>query len=212
MRRAATFLTALAAGVALSAQSAPPSAADLASRMQARYRTIQDFSADFTQTYQGVLARSARTESGTLIIKKPSRIRFEYTRPEKKTFVSNGVVFRSYLPESRMGTEDPLPKGNEQSTALLFLAGTGDLVRDFQASMPGTQPEGEWHLLLTPRRKQADFETLTLILDRSSLALRGFTTVDDQGTSTIRLSNLKENTGVKDTAFDFTFPKGTIRR
>lgn len=196
----------------LQAQSTQPTAAELAKRVQARYQTVQDFTADFTQTYQGVLLRDKRTESGTIVLKKPNRVRFEYTRPEKKTFVSNGVVFRSYIADGKIGTEDPLPKDGEQSTALLFLAGRGDLVRDFQATMPAAQPAGEWHLVLTPRKKQADFETLTLILDRTSLALRGFTTVDDQGTSTIRLNNLKENTGVKDSAFAFEFPKGTIRR
>ncbi len=212
MQRVLLFLTMSAMSLGLAAQTVQPTAADLAKRMQARYQTVQDFTADFTQTYQGVLLREKRTESGTLIIKKPSKVRFEYTRPEKKTFVSNGVVFRSYFPKDRMGTEDPLPKENEQSTALLFLAGRGDLVRDFQATMPATQPAGEWHLVLTPRTTQADFQTLTLILDRATLALRGFTTVDDQGTSTIRLSDLKENTGVKDSAFAFDFPKGTIRR
>ena len=219
LRLAASLLVAssvalvLDSSVTLGAQSAQPAAADLAQRMQARYQTVQDFTANFTQTYQGILLRGQRTESGTLVIKKPSRVRFEYTQPEKKTFVSNGVVFRSYIPGDKLATEDPLPKDNEQSTALLFLAGRGDLVRDFLASMPVTQPAGEWHLLLTPKGKQADFKTLTLILDRASLALRGFTTVDDQGTSTIRLTNLKENTGVKDDVFAFTFPKGVpIRR
>ena len=202
-----------AVGAALHAQPGQPAAADLAQRMQARYQTIQDFTANFTQTYQGVLLRQKRTESGTLVIKKPNRVRFEYTQPEKKTFVSNGVVFRSYIPADKLGTEDPLPKDNQQSTALLFLAGRGDLVRDFRPSMPATQPAGEWHLLLTPKSVQADFQTLTLIIDRTSLALRGFSTVDDQGTSTIRLSNLKENTGVKDAVFAFEFPKGIqIRR
>jgi outer membrane lipoprotein carrier protein len=203
----------LVSNAALDAQTAQPDAADLAQRLQARYQTVHDFTANFTQTYQGVLLRQKRTESGTLAIKKPNRLRFEYTQPEKKTFVSNGVVFRSYIPADKLATEDPLPKDNEQSTALLFLAGRGNLVRDFQASLPASQPAGEWHLLLTPKAKQADFQTLTLIVDRASLALRGFTTVDDQGTSTIRLSNLKENTGVKDDVFAYEFPKGVqIRR
>jgi outer membrane lipoprotein carrier protein len=213
MKRATVLAMVCAVSAALHAQSGQPSAAELAQRMQARYRTVQDFTANFTQTYRGVLLPKQRTESGTLVIKKPNRVRFEYTQPEKKTFVSDGAVFRSYIPADKLGTEDPLPKNNEQSTALLFLAGHGDLVRDFGASMPASQPAGEWHLLLTPKTAQADFKTLTLIIDRASLALLGFQTVDDQGTSTIRLSNLKENTGVKDSVFVFQFPKGVqIRR
>ena len=74
-------------------------------------------------------------------------------------------------------------------------------------------PAGEYHLGLVPKSTQADFETLTLFLDRPTLAVLGFVTTDDQGTNTIRFSNLKENTGLADSAFAFTFPKGTdIRR
>ena len=62
---------------------------------------------------------------------------------------------------------------------------------------------------LVPKTPQADFQTLTLIVNRSTLALNGFVTVDDQGTNTIRLANVKENTGLRDNAFDFQFPKGT---
>jgi outer membrane lipoprotein-sorting protein len=60
-----------------------------------------------------------------------------------------------------------------------------------------------------PKTPQADFETLTLIVDRTTLMLRGFVTVDQQGTNTILFKNLKENTGIKDDAFYFQFPPGT---
>jgi outer membrane lipoprotein-sorting protein len=104
----------------------------------------------------------------------------------------------------------PLPKENEASTALMFLAGRGNLARDFTAVMPAdTPPAGEWHLRLVPKSKQADFNTLTLFVDRATLALRGFSTTDDQGTNVIRFTNLKENTGVADKAFLFSFPPGT---
>jgi outer membrane lipoprotein carrier protein len=192
----------------LLAQPAPP-AADLAARLQKRYESIRDFTADFTQTYRGVLLRQAATERGKLLLKKPSRIRFTYESPERKLFVSDGTVFRTYYPEERSGSISPLPKDDEASTALLFLAGRGDLSRDFTPSIATGAPAGEWRLGLVPKSKQADFETLTLFLDARTLALLGFVTTDDQGTNTIRFSNLKENAGLSDRAFEFTFPKGT---
>ena len=198
----------IAAEAMLVAQSAP-AAADLARRLQARYETVRDFSADFTQSFQGVLVRRATSERGKVLLKKPSRVRFTYSAPEKKEFVSDGVRFYSYYPKDRLGTQAPLPKPNEASTALMFLAGHGNLSRDFTPSMAVNQPEGEWQLRLVPKTPQADFDTLTLIVDRESLALRGFVTVDDQGTNTIRFTQLKENTGIKDEAFFFSFPKGT---
>jgi len=188
---------------------AAPTAAELTKKLQARYQTVRDFTADFTQTYQGVLQRKAATEKGKLQLKKPSRVRMTYESPEKKVFVADGVQFYSYFPSDRTGSVNPLPKEGESSTALLFIAGRGDLTRDFTASLAPAQPPTEWHVKLVPKTPQADFQTLTLIVDRTTLALNGFVTVDDQGTNTIRLANVKENTGLRDTAFNFQFPKGT---
>lgn len=209
MRALPGLVAAALLGAAAAAQTPPPDATDLARKLQARYQTVRDFTADFTQTYQGLLLRKTATERGTLLVKKPSRIRFTYESPERKIFVADGSQFYAYYPADRAGTVSPLPRGDEAPTALLFLAGRGDLVRDFTASLPASQPEGEWHLQLVPRSPQADFDQLTLIVDRGTLSLRGFVTVDSQGTNTIRFSRLKENTGLRDTAFAFSFPRGT---
>jgi outer membrane lipoprotein carrier protein len=205
----------LAAGMAVALAAAPaaqtpaPSAVDLAARLQKRYESIRDFTADFTQNYRGLLQRRAATETGKMLLKKPNRVRFTYESPEKKVFVSDGVLFKSYFQETRAGTETPLPKANESSTALMFLAGHGNLSRDFTPGIVTGAPATEWHLGLVPKSKQTDFDTLTLFLNRTTLALLGFVTTDDQGTNTIRFSNLKENTGLADGAFVYKFPPGT---
>ena len=213
MRRVAAIALALALGaLALPIRAAAPqaaSAADLAARLQKRYESIHDFTADFAQTFQGLLAKHPMTERGRVLLKKPSRVRFTYEKPEKKEFVSDGVKFYSYYPANSSGTETPLPKGDEVSTALMFLAGRGNLTRDFTPKMATGAPAGELHLGLVPKSKDADFETLTLFVDAQSLALNGFSTTDQQGTNTIRFTSLKENTGLSDRAFDFAFPKGT---
>lgn len=209
MRVIFSVVSLLALGAAGAAQSQAPSAVELARRLQTRYETISDFTADFSQTYHGLLLRRAATERGKMLLRKPSRIRFTYESPDRKIFVSDGSQFYSYFPEDKSGTVSPLPKDDELSTALLFLAGRGDAVRDFTPSLPAPQPDGEWHLRLVPRSRHADFDSLTLIVDRGTLALRGFVTVDDQGTNTIRFTNLRENTGLRDAAFLFSFPKGT---
>jgi outer membrane lipoprotein carrier protein len=200
---------ALAPASPAATQAQAPSATELAARLQKRYESIRDFTADFTQTFQGLLLKRPTTERGKILLKKPSRVRFTYEKPEPKVFVSNGVLFRSYSPLDSAGTETPLPTGNDVSTALLFLAGRGNLTRDFTSKLAAGAPAGEWHLGLVPNSKQADFDTLTLFVDAQTLALLGFATTDEQGNNTIRFSNLKENTGLTDRAFDFEFPKGT---
>ena len=190
-------------------QTGNPTAPELAARLQTRYESIRDFTADFSQTYRGVLNRKGATERGKVLLKKPNRVRFTYESPEQKVFVSDGATFKSYYKEDRAGSEYPLPKDNEASTALLFLAGRGNLARDFTPTIADGAPPTEWHLGLVPKTKQTDFDTLMLVIDRRTLALLGFETTDPQGTNTIRFDNLKENTGIPDSAFVFKFPTGT---
>jgi outer membrane lipoprotein carrier protein len=189
----------------------PPqdAAADLAARVQARYDGVRDFTADFTQTVRGILLRRGATERGRVLVKKPNRNRFTYESPERKEFVADGSQLFSHFPEMRYGSVTPLPRGNEASTALLFLAGRGSLVRDFTGSIPPGVPDAEVHLRLVPNGSRAEFQTLTLFLDRRTLALRGLETTDEQGTNTIRFERVRENAGLADREFAFTFPPGT---
>ena len=191
------------------ADQAAPSAEELAARLQARYGTIRDFSADFSQTFTGILMKRPTTEKGRVLVKKPLRVRFTYESPDRKEFVSDGSQFYSYFQESRYGTRTPLPRESEQSTALLFLAGRGNLARDFTPSLAGQPAVDEWHLTLVPKQVQTDFQTLTLFVDRRTLVLRGFGTTDEQGKNTIRFTNIRENRGLTEKDFVFKFPPGT---
>jgi outer membrane lipoprotein-sorting protein len=67
---------------AVGAQTGDPVA--LAAKVQQRYNGIKDISGDFVQTYEGGVLRTKTTERGTIAIKRPGRMRFVYTKPEKK--------------------------------------------------------------------------------------------------------------------------------
>lgn len=185
-----------------------PSADELAARVQRRYASVRDFSADFTQIYQGGVLRQKTTERGTLLIKKPGRMRWTYTSPEKKEFISDGRQIYSYVPADKQVHVAAMPEGGGDTSAALFLAGRGDLTRDFTAEVIG-QDAGTWSLKLTPRRRQQDFDTLTLVVDRQSMQIRSLVATDQQGgTSTFLFSNYRENIGLADSRFAFTPPRG----
>src|SRR5712691_5292648 len=109
-------------------------ATDLAQSLQRKYDTIHDFSADFTHTYQGGVLHKQITERGHVLVKKPGRMRWDYTSPEKKLFVSDGVKIYSYVPDDRQVRIDSVPKDDQPGAPILFLAGKGNLVRDFTAT------------------------------------------------------------------------------
>lgn len=200
--------------VALLAQS--PDAT--AKQIQAHYQTVQDFTADFTHTYEGGVLRKKTTERGTVLIKKPGKMRWTYTAPEQKVFVSDGIKIYAYVPADRQVTVSRMPADDSASTPILFLVGKGDLVRDFaisdaqpaaHAGSAGAFPPDTYALHLQPRVKVPEYEWLTLVVDRGSLKLRMLIARDGQGgTSTFTFTNLKENVKLSDDKFTFSIPRG----
>jgi outer membrane lipoprotein carrier protein len=194
--------------VVLGAQSRPAPEA-LAKSLQQRYQGIQDFSADFVHSYRGGALRTQTRESGTVSVKKPGRMRWVYTAPEKKEFVADGRKIYSYIPQDRQVIVSDVPADNQATTPALFLAGKGDLSRDFTASYADGGAAGTLALKLTPRRNEPEYEYFVVNVDPASLQIRGLTTRDRQGgESTLTFSNLKENRGISDKEFAFRIPRG----
>jgi outer membrane lipoprotein carrier protein len=185
-----------------------PSARDLAAGIQRKYASVRDFTADFTHTYQGGVLRQKTTERGTLAVKKPGRMRWTYTAPEKKEFVSDGKTLYSYLPADRQVIVSDVPPDGGDTTAALFLAGRGDITRDFTAQLEG-ETATTYRVKLTPTKRQQEFDTLTVEVRRDTLQIESLIARDRQGgTSTFRFTNLKENVGLADSTFVFRTPRG----
>jgi outer membrane lipoprotein carrier protein len=185
------------------------SAADLARRIQAHYDQVRSFTADFQQTYKGPLPQTT-ANAGKLKVLKPGRFRFEYSTEQKQLFISNGVDVKSYNPVDKVGSVRAVPKSDDASTSLMFLAGRGNLTRDFTIAAPATHPDGLFELILTPKRPQDDYVSLRLRVDRTTLQLRGLVTRDAQGAENdFRFTNLRENASLSDKDFEFKFPPGT---
>jgi outer membrane lipoprotein carrier protein len=204
------LVTVLTVPVAVSAQGAD-AAAELAAKVQARYSGIRDFEGDFVQTYEGGVLRTRTSESGTMAIKRPGRMKWVYLKPERKEFVSDGVRIYSYLVADKQVIVSPVPGPGEATTPALFLTGQADLARDFTASLTDLPraPEGLLELKLVPKKEDAEYEWIGIGVDPASFQIRYLVAMDRQGgQSAFAFSNLKENQGLTDKTFEFRIPRG----
>jgi outer membrane lipoprotein carrier protein len=199
-------------GGATAAQSRPSDPASIARAIQQRYDTVRDLSARFVHTYEGGLLHKIAVEHGTVQFKRPGMMRWVYIAPERKEFVSDGVRIYAYVPEDQQVTISAMPAGDDTPSPAMFLAGQGNLTRDFVASVArdvGGVPPGSLAVTLTPRRREADFEWMVVIVDSTSLQIRGLVSMDAQGgRSAFTFERVRENTGVTDKDFRFTIPRG----
>ena len=186
-------------------------ATTLAASIQRHYDLVRDFQADFTHTYVGGILRKKTVERGRMAVRKPGRMRWTYTQPEEKLFVSDGNRVYSYVPADKQVYVAAVPPDDQATTPALFLAGKGNILRDFAVATTDVPdaPAGSVALRLTPKRPEREYDWLNLVVDKSSLALRMLVTSDSQGgLSTFAFTNLRENTGIPDKEFVFTMPRG----
>ena len=181
-----------------------PPAADVAGALQRKYDSVKDFSASFTQTYEG------GSEAGTVSVKKPGRMRWDYTGPEKKLFVSDGQTMYLYFPNEKQVMKNDVPGQDQATSAVLFLMGKGNIVRDFNVRWADGGSDTTYRLRLDPKTRQAEYDWLEITADRETLRIVGLTAADAQGgRSSFSFSHFKENTGLADKMFQFTIPRGT---
>jgi outer membrane lipoprotein carrier protein len=197
--------------VAATRAQTPQSGEALARAIQTHYQQVRDFTAAFEQAYVGGALKRRTVERGTVAIRKPGRMRWDYEAPEKKLFVSDGTRMYFYVPADKQVRVSAMPEDGRVPTPILFLAGRGDLLRDFRVEEVAAPSgvAGARALRLRPARPEPEYETLTLVVDGSSYVMKQLIVVDGQGgTSTFSFSNLRENVGVPDSRFVFTMPKG----
>ncbi len=195
----------------VAAQSTSTSTPDAVARdLQRKYDRVVDFSTDFVHAYRGGVLKQQATERGKLLVKKPGKMRWEYTAPERKLFVSDGRKIYSYIPGDKQVIVGTMPKDEQAPTPALFLTGKGDITRDFNVAFDKVSdaPAGSIALKLTPKRREPEYESLTLVVEPKTLALQMLVTIDAQGgRSAFTFTNLKENVGLADNQFVFQMPR-----
>jgi outer membrane lipoprotein carrier protein len=191
------------------AQGSAPSAAEVAASLQRKYDSVRDFSADFTHQHAGGVLRRTLVEQGTLHVKKPGRMRWEYKSPEKKLFVSDGERLYFHDPMNNQVTISDAPREDRAASAALFLSGRGSVTRDFKASFINGGTSDTYALRLDPVAPQDDYDWLEVVIDRRTLQIRSLTAVEKQGgRSTFVFARMKENIGIPDKRFEFEIPRG----
>lgn len=198
--------------IAGSAQTAQTESADaLARNIQTKYDRISDFSADFVHSYRGGVLKQQATERGQLLVKKPGKMRWEYTSPEKKTFVSDGHKLYSYMPQDKQVIVSTMPPDDQAPAPALFLTGKGNITRDFVVTFDkvAEAPQGTLAIRLTPKKHEPEYNSLTLVVQPGTFNLVMLVTVDPQGgRSVFTFTNLRENVGLGDNQFVFNMPRG----
>jgi len=200
------ILSALVAPIAIVAAAPAQAQADDIQRVQQHLRALDSMVSDFSQT-----DRQGRVLTGTMTLKRPGRIRFQYEEGVPLLIVSDGRALT--LIDYQVKQVQRWPIGNSPLSVLL------DPSRDI-TRYARLRPTGDPRIVSVeardPRRPEYGVITLAFLRDAAApagLRLQGWVALDSQGNrTTIRLSNQRFNVPVADSTFRWTDPRQTGAR
>jgi outer membrane lipoprotein carrier protein len=196
--------------VMMLSQASAPSLDALVRGVERSFATMKDFSADFVQIFQDPLNQKQQ-ESGHLYLMRPRMMRWEYKNPEEKLFVSDSKNVYLYVPADRQVSKEAVRDTFDDRMPLMFLLGRSDLRNEFtRFELLNTRPflEGTKVLRMYPRRK-TDLSEVIMEVDPANFQVRRLLLAHMDGSkSEFIFSNIRINTGLKASIFQFKVPTG----
>lgn len=175
----------------------------LVDMLQAKYNRLNSLSADFVQIHNAPGERTRR-ETGHLLLRKPGRMRWDYSGSEKKMYLSDGKFVYEYVESDGYASQMSLKEADDWRAPFAFLLGRGNLRNDFQrieSDVEAPTRAGNRVLRLTPKREQ-EFRVLIVEVDQAALQLIRLSFIDRQGArSDFLFSRIEENVPVGDSRF-----------
>lgn len=182
----------------------------LAALVDEHYNQLKSFKSAFTEIYQG--PGISRTESGTLWLKKPGRMRWEYHVPHEKLFLINSDHAYFYVTGEPQARKTPVKNLDDFRSPLRYLLGKTKLEKELDglSLAPDISPLEQGDIVLRGVPKMMKDRVSSVILEISPsnqirrIVIHG---VDDTVTD-FRFSQIEENVPVQDSLFRFTPPPG----
>ena len=202
-------VTRIALWVSLAA--APLSAASADSKpflkgIEQRYNHAQTLQVEFNETYT-VQGRARKSETGILTLRKPGRMRWDYSAPPGKLFLSDGKDVYLYTPDNHRVEKEALKASEDMRAPLAFLLGKLDFSKEFRDFY--MQPEGA-NRVVTARAKsdKLPYEKIEMLVTPEYEIRRLVVNSQDGSILTFLFDHEKVNPAVNDTQFKFQLPAG----
>lgn len=174
--------------------------------VESRYNRAQAIQVLFEQTFRPQ-GRPQRRESGELFLRKPGRMRWEYSVPPGKLFVSDGKQIYLYSPANNRVERMRVKESEDLRAPLGFLLGRLDFWRDFERFV--SQPEGrDLRIVAQPKSDRAPYQEVEFVVTPSRQIRYLKVLGHDRSVMEFRFSNERINPALPESLFRFVPPPG----
>lgn len=204
------FCGAALCGQVSGGQASGASAREAAAKIDARYNGLKSLRAEFTENYSG--GGIARSERGTLWLKKPGKMRWDYISPQKKIFVADGATAWFYVPGERQARRTAVKKLEDMRSPLRYLLGKTKLEKELRglslASDVAPERPGDVMLRGVPVGMEDRVSQVLLESDGQGFLRRIVMEELDGSRTEFQLEDQRENVAIDDAEFHFQPPAG----
>lgn len=206
-------MTRIAAGIAsaliIAAWSGNAAAADLNSTLKAietRYNAAVSLKLSFSESYSA-LHHPVHEEAGVLFLRKPGRMRWEYSSPAGKLFLADGKSTWLYTPEDRHAEKSSLKLSDDDRAPLAFLLGKLDFHKDFDSFETHSDAAGDW-IAAKPKSRSLPYTQVEFLAGPDGQIYRVRVTNQDMSRLEFTFSDERLNAPVAPDLFVFHPPSG----
>lgn len=183
-----------------------PTTHDLAQQVDRHYNKLKSLKAQFTESYEG-LGRT-RTESGTLLLQKPGRMRWDYSRPAGKLFLLDGKYAWFYSKGDPQIQRIEAKKLDDLRSPLRFLLGHTQLEKEIDHLTASPAPNGNFNLMGVPHNQENRIQRLILTIAPGGI-ITGIEIQETDGAITrFSFSGEQPNAPIPPSTFRFNPPPG----
>jgi len=173
-------------------------------RIQKAYENIRDIRGSFVQT--SILKDLDRTDvyKGDFFIKPPGKMKWAYRGKSAQDVTINNDTVLIYKKGDNQAYKGKFDRETYGQTPVALLGGFGNIREEFNIS-----GRGDNTLVLKPRKSLGNVSSIEVVVTDSAFPIRSFTIRDTySNVIKIELKDVQLNTGLKDSLFDLTLPKG----
>lgn len=170
--------------------------------LQRVFEDAKDITGNFTQTSTIKDLKRTDTYRGRFYI-KGDKFRWEYTGEKPQIVYLSGDTFIIYLKNEKQAFISRVDSSPYRQSPLILLRGLKDIRNDFNISRRDNK------LIFRPKKPIENVSQIEVTLSQEEFPIKSLKIIDSAGNSTqLVLRDIKINTGVKDSIFEFTPPEG----
>jgi outer membrane lipoprotein carrier protein len=192
----------------LSAWAADTGLGTLLAGVEARYNRAKTLEVLFREQYTPP-GRPPRTESGTLLLRKPGRMRWDYSQPKGKLFISDGKSLWLYTPADNRAEHMKVQESDDMRAPLAFLLGKLNFQKEFRNLT--SRPEGDaTRITAEPKNDSLPYSVVEFVVTADGRIREVKVTAFDKSILDFTFAQEKVNPPLDGKLFEFTPPAGAV--